>query len=116
MKNPSAIPINPNIGSQAQAVCNDMGLDITAVIDYFLRQIVHNRETIPHEAVSVNLTNLTQSETKEEVLLRLYAASNDSIIDFSKVKGKPAKLGGWEGKVKMADDFNAPLDDFEEYM
>ena len=29
---------------------------------------------------------------------------------------KKAKLGGWEGKVKMADDFNAPLDDFEEYM
>lgn len=26
------------------------------------------------------------------------------------------KLGGWEGKVKMSDDFDSPLDDFQEYM
>jgi DNA-damage-inducible protein J len=29
---------------------------------------------------------------------------------------KKAKLGGWEEKIKMSDDFNAPLDDFKEYM
>ena len=27
-----------------------------------------------------------------------------------------ASLGGWEGKINVPDDFNAPLDDFEEYM
>ena len=27
-----------------------------------------------------------------------------------------AKLGGWEGKIKIYDDFNAPLEDFAEYM
>jgi len=27
-----------------------------------------------------------------------------------------AKLGGWEGKIKVPDDFNAPLEDFREYM
>ena len=31
-------------------------------------------------------------------------------------RGKPVKFGGWEGTIFMADDFNAPLDDFEEYM
>ena len=31
-------------------------------------------------------------------------------------RGKPVKFGGWEGKIVMAEDFNAPLDDFEEYM
>jgi len=31
-------------------------------------------------------------------------------------RGKPVKFGGWEGKIVMPDDFNAPLDDFEEYM
>ena len=30
--------------------------------------------------------------------------------------GKPVKFGGWEGKITMSDDFDAPLDDFEEYM
>jgi len=121
-----AIPVNPELGNQAQAVCNGIGLDIVTVIDYFLQQIVRNKGTIPFEAISVNFTNVTPpinpselvetNETKEETLHRLYALAGDSPIDFSKAKGKPAKLGGWEGKVKMADDFNAPIDDFEEYM
>ncbi|MCL1912450.1 MAG: type II toxin-antitoxin system RelB/DinJ family antitoxin [Eubacteriaceae bacterium] len=29
---------------------------------------------------------------------------------------KKAKLGGWEGKINVPDDFNAPLEDFKEYM
>ena len=29
---------------------------------------------------------------------------------------KTPKLGGWEGKIWMADDFDAPLEDFREYM
>ena len=27
-----------------------------------------------------------------------------------------AKLGGWEGKINVPDDFTAPLEDFVEYM
>ena len=30
--------------------------------------------------------------------------------------GKPVKFGGWEGKITISDNFDAPLDDFEEYM
>ena len=29
---------------------------------------------------------------------------------------KKAKLGGWEGRISVPDDFNAPLLDFKEYM
>jgi DNA-damage-inducible protein J len=29
---------------------------------------------------------------------------------------KKAKLGGWEGRIRVPDDFNAPLEDFKEYM
>jgi hypothetical protein len=59
---------------------------------------------------------LETNETDEETLLRLYALDSDSLFDFSKVegKGKPVIYGGWEGKVKMAYDFNAPLDNFYE--
>ena len=28
---------------------------------------------------------------------------------------KRPKLGGWEGKIWMADDFDAPMEDFAEY-
>ena len=27
-----------------------------------------------------------------------------------------AKLGGWEGKIRVPEDFNEPLEDFLEYM
>ena len=29
---------------------------------------------------------------------------------------KARQLGGWEGKIWMADDFDAPMEDFEEDM
>ena len=31
-------------------------------------------------------------------------------------KNKNAKLGGWEGKIIMSDDFNDPMEEFKEYM
>lgn len=34
----------------------------------------------------------------------------------SKTQKGERELGKYKGKIKMADDFNAPLDDFEEYM
>ena len=117
------IPVNRDLGNQAQAVFNDMGLDIVTVIDYFLRQIVHNRgiATIPNSTSvtqTLNRSRLVEtSETqKEEILFQLCALVDDSFIDINKAKGKPVKYGGWEGKAKIADDFNAPIDDFEEYM
>jgi Protein of unknown function (DUF2281) len=35
------------------------------------------------------------------------------------VTAPPAKrgaLGAWKGKIKIADDFDAPLEDFQDYM
>jgi len=29
---------------------------------------------------------------------------------------KTAKLGGWEGKIKMSADFNEPMEEFKGYM
>ena len=29
---------------------------------------------------------------------------------------RKATLGGWEGKISVKEDFNAPLEDFKEYM
>ncbi|WP_218145607.1 DUF2281 domain-containing protein [Cyclobacterium xiamenense] len=37
-------------------------------------------------------------------------------IPKSKTQKAERELGKYKGKIKMADDFNAPLDDFEEYM
>ena len=35
---------------------------------------------------------------------------------ISKPTVKQAKLGGWEGKIEMSDDFNEPMEEFQEYM
>jgi len=37
-------------------------------------------------------------------------------FDISKTTKKTAKLGGWEGKIYISDDFDDPMDEFEEYM
>ena len=37
-------------------------------------------------------------------------------FEISKPFVKTAKLGGWEGKISMSDDFNEPTEDFKEYM
>lgn len=126
MQKQIAIPINFDVGSQAQAVCDDLGLDIATVVDCFLRQIVHNKEVLLFKTVNVNFANLSPQSSlahavetdgiDEGMLTNLYTLPSDSLIDFSKIKGKSAKLGGWEGRIKMADDFNAPIEDFEEYM
>lgn len=37
-------------------------------------------------------------------------------FEIAKPQNKTAKLGGWEGKIKMSDDFNTPMDEFSDYM
>lgn len=37
-------------------------------------------------------------------------------ISKSNTKTRIAKLGGWEGKISMSDDFNEPMEEFKEYM
>ena len=37
-------------------------------------------------------------------------------FEITKPVEKTAKLGGWEGKITVADDFNEPMDEFKEYM
>ncbi len=45
--------------------------------------------------------------------------NNDPVIKLSPIKREkkpPRKPGSAEGKVWIADDFDAPLEDFEDYM
>ncbi|MDR2166662.1 MAG: DUF2281 domain-containing protein [Clostridiales bacterium] len=37
-------------------------------------------------------------------------------LTYTPRRGYAAKPGGWEGKIWMSEDFNAPLEEFEEYM
>ncbi|MDR0499510.1 MAG: type II toxin-antitoxin system RelB/DinJ family antitoxin [Holophagales bacterium] len=37
-------------------------------------------------------------------------------FEISKPKVKYAKLGGWEGKISMAANFNEPMEEFKDYV
>ena len=52
------------------------------------------------------------------IILFLHHIVNNKAIPFelADISKKHAKLGGWEGKISMSDDFNEPMDEFKEYM
>ena len=81
------ICIDNEIKAQAQDVFASLGLDMNSAIDIFLRQTVQ-QHSIPF-TVTTELAELVK---------------------------KTPKLGCMKGKIWMADDFDAPLEDFKEYM
>jgi len=48
--------------------------------------------------------------------IRMADDFDEPTAETAKTVRKRPKLGGWEGKIWIADDFNAPLEEFEEYM
>jgi len=55
--------------------------------------------------------------TAVNLFLRQIICNQSISFDISVVPLKrKAKLGGWEGKIKIPDDFTAPLEDFREHM
>ena len=54
-----------------------------------------------------------------EFLVSRYAKETNAEIQTSSETEKSPKRGGfgiWKGKIWMADDFDAPLEDFQDYM
>jgi DNA-damage-inducible protein J len=84
------IRIDSEIKAKAQQLFEKFGLDMTTAVNLFLRQAIREK-AIPFE-ISEKPINTTRRADK---------------------KPKP---GGWEGKIWMADDFDAPLEDFKDYM
>jgi DNA-damage-inducible protein J len=80
------IRVDADIKQQAQDIFNSLGLDMSTAVNVFLRQAIQKRG-IPFP-----------------------------VVEHPESLRKKPQLGGWEGKVWMADDFDAPLDDFKEYM
>ncbi|NJN31584.1 MAG: DUF2281 domain-containing protein [Synechococcales cyanobacterium RM1_1_8] len=49
-------------------------------------------------------------------LLTRYKAEKSSLKHPPKIVDRSGLLGAWRGKVWMAEDFDAPLEDMAEYM
>ena len=81
------IRTDSEIKLKAQKLFEKLGLDMTTAVNLFLRQAI-SKNTLPFEIMPIE-------DNKDQ---------------------KFPKPGCMEGKIKIADDFDAPLDDFTEYM
>ncbi|MCL2571088.1 MAG: DUF2281 domain-containing protein [Defluviitaleaceae bacterium] len=56
------------------------------------------------------------SRPRNENLVIITESDYNELVAVSKSKIRTPKLGGWEDKIFIADDFNEPMDEFKEYM
>ena len=54
--------------------------------------------------------------TAINVFLRQVVRRQAIPFEISQAPVNTVTLGGWEGKIKLSEDFNEPLADFQEYM
>ena len=81
------IYVDSEVKEQAQLVFTSIGLDMTTAVNIFLRQSILQR-SLPFAVTA--LPKFPERRTP--------------------------KLGGWDGKIWMSDDFDTPLEDFKDYM
>jgi len=93
------------IKEKSQVILTDLGLDMSTALNLFLRQLVY-KEAIPFEITRPKITsehaNTITIESEEEL---------ERIREM-----RHQFMGSMEGKIWMADDFDAPLEEMKEYM
>ena len=78
--------------TQAQRIFESIGLDLSTAVNLFLRQ-----------TVKVNDLPFTVGVS--------YALPAEKVV-----QKRVSRRGVWKGKYSLPEDFDAPLDDFKEYM
>jgi hypothetical protein len=96
------IKTDPNIKEQARAVLEALGLDLQTAGNLFYRQVVL-RKGVPF-ALTTDASPF------------FFPAHPAQMPDIAIGNDKSPRIGGWEGKFTVPDDFDEPLDDFKEYM
>lgn len=78
--------------AQAQQIFESIGLDLSTAVNLFLKQTV-KKNNLPF--------TIGISDTEPA----------DKVRDM-----RVSRRGVWKGKYSLPEDFDAPLEDFEEYM
>lgn len=63
-----------------------------------------------------NLANQLPQTEKQRLITELQKTIKQSKHQTEMPAKRERELDKYKGKIQMSDDFNAPLDDFEEYM
>jgi DNA-damage-inducible protein J len=96
-----------------EAVCNEIGLTMTAAFTVFAKT-VSNRREIPFRIAAQSITSDIAYAGAPEPSKEYKVAETGS--EWAYVSGKTPRPGCMKGQIQMSDDFDAPLDDFKEYM
>ena len=116
----SVASININVDSEikdrAQEVFTSLGLDMSTAVNIFLRQSIQ-QHGIPFAVTAEPAHKVPQlggQEGKNKIAEDCYPP-----LPPGTIKANPKiipQLGCMKGKIWMADDFDAPMEEFEEYM
>ena len=87
------IRTDSELKAKAQTILNDLGLDMSTAIVIYLKQIVY-KEAIPFAVAKPNYENRDGGKKMSVSELR----------------------GLLKGKIRISDDFDAPLEEMKEYM
>lgn len=70
---------------------------------------------VPVDEATTQLSNLIDAAMRGEVVL--ITTNDQQIVQLVPIKHskQPRRAGSAKGMIHMADDFDAPLDDFQEY-
>jgi addiction module RelB/DinJ family antitoxin len=107
--------------AKAQSVLTDLGLDMSTAINAFLTQVV-DKETLPFVVDKPQTANRGEPKwncMKGEVWMAdaMPNLEGDAPMEEPvKSVRKPRKPGCWSGKIRMAEDFDAPMEEFAEYI
>jgi len=107
------VRIDENIKREAEILFNNIGLNMSSAVNIFFRQAIRE-QAIPFELKPYDgLSGVAGSVASENSGNKPSPETNEA----NKAKMSRADMFGcMRGKFKMADDFNEPLEDFEEYM
>ena len=83
---------NAELKTQAQKIFESIGLDLSTAVNLFLKQTVRVNN-LPF-VVGVSVERAAENVTDK----------------------REAQYGVWKGKYYLPENFDAPLDDFKEYM
>ncbi len=73
------------------------------------------RKISVHEAEKQLRRLIDEADRGEEVVITRGDGTSFKLVPFSKQKPRPT-FGSAEGEIWMSEDFDASLDDFEDYM
>jgi DNA-damage-inducible protein J len=85
------------VKAQAQQIFESIGLDLSTAVNLFLKQTV-KANNLPFAVGAA------------------YAFANKEAERTAKAAKRASGYGVWKGKFSLPENFDAPLDDFKEYM